>query len=100
MSLALATDWDKKRFKPSRRHGRAAGDDAVPPDSWVKLETDGRLPSLAGLATSGRMQNYTIKVTPTFLVGRFFCDSACDPDDRNPIGLRGAGQGRRRSRPR
>ena len=57
----------------------------VPPDSWVRLETDGRIPSLAGLATSGRTQNYTIKVEPTFLVNRFECQSACDPDNHNPI---------------
>ena len=60
----------------------------VPPESWVRLETDGRIPSLAGLATSGRIQNYTIKVEPTFLVNRFQCQSACDPDNHNPIQFR------------
>ena len=88
VSLALAADWDKKRFKPAPEMVVLQATTVVPPDSWVKIETDGRLPSLAGLATSGRTQNYVIKVEPTFLVSRFICESACDPDDHNPIQLR------------
>ena len=60
------------------RHGGAAGDDAGParklgPDSDRRPR-----PSLAGLAASGRPQNYTIKVEPAFFVD----------DVPVPVGLR------------
>ena len=88
MTLVVAKDWDKEKFKPSPDMVVLQATTPVPPESWVRLETDGRIPSLAGLATSGRTQNYTIKVEPTFLVNRFVCQSACDPDDHNPIQFR------------
>ena len=86
--LAVAPDWDKKRFKPSPDMVVLQATTPVPPESWVKLETDGRIPSFAGLAVSGRTQHYTIKVAPAFLVDRLHCDRACDPDDHNPIEFR------------
>jgi uncharacterized protein YfaS (alpha-2-macroglobulin family) len=88
VSLAIATDWDKVRFKPSPDMVVLQATTAVPPDSWVRIETDGGIPSLAGLAVSGRRQTYTIQVEPTFLVNRFDCEAACDPDNHNPIELR------------
>ena len=90
VALAVAADWDKKRFKPSPDMVVLQATTAVPPESWVRIETDGRIPSLAGLAVSGRLQNYTIKVAPAFLVTSFLCQSACDPDDHNPIEFRTA----------
>src|SRR5207245_6465287 len=88
VSLALAKDWDKKRFKPSPDMVVLQVTSLVPPDSWVRIETDGRIPSLAGLATSGHTENYTIQVEPTFLIDRFFCEDACDPEHGNPIHFR------------
>ena len=88
VSLAIAKDWDKKRFKPSADMVVLQATTPVPPDSWVRLETDGRIPSLAGLATSGRTQTHTIEVEPTFLIGRFRCEQACDPENHNPLNLR------------
>ena len=88
--LTPAVDWDKKRFKPSPDMVVFQAATPVPPESWVRIETDGRIPSVAGLAVSGRSQNYTIKVAPSFLVRRFDCESVCDPDDNNPIELRNA----------
>jgi uncharacterized protein YfaS (alpha-2-macroglobulin family) len=87
--LEIARDWDKKRFKPSADMVvlRAAAE--VPPESWVRIEVDGRVPSLAGLAVSGRLQNYSVKVEPAFFVERIVCQSACDPDDNNPVEFRG-----------
>ena len=85
VSLVIAKDWDKKRFKPAPNLVVLQATSPVPPESWVKLEIDGRLPSLAGLATSNRVQSYTIKVEPTFFVHRFQCEEACDPDAANPV---------------
>lgn len=88
VQLALAADWDKKRFKPSPDLVVLQATTPVPPESWIRLDTDGRIPSMAGLAVSGRPQNYTIQAEETFLVTSFDCQSACDPDNSNPIGLR------------
>ncbi|HET7697353.1 MAG TPA: MG2 domain-containing protein [Vicinamibacterales bacterium] len=87
--LEIAADWDKRRFKPSADMVvlRAAAE--VPPESWVRLEVDGRVPSAAGLAVSGRPQNYTVQVEPAFFVYRVYCQSACDPDNANPVEFRG-----------
>jgi uncharacterized protein YfaS (alpha-2-macroglobulin family) len=88
IQLTLAADWDKKRFKPSPDLVVLQVVTPVPPESWIRLDTDGRIPSLAGLAVTGRPQHYTIQVEETFLVTSFDCRSACDPDNSNPIGLR------------
>ncbi|HEX9369000.1 MAG TPA: MG2 domain-containing protein, partial [Vicinamibacterales bacterium] len=88
VSLETAKDWDKKRFKPSPDMVVLQATTTVPPESWVRLDTDGRIPSLAGLAVSGRAQDYVIKVEPTFLVSQLYCQSACDPDTHNPIQFR------------
>jgi alpha-2-macroglobulin len=88
VSLAIAKDWDKKRFKPSPDMVVLQATTPVPPDSWVRIDTDGQLPSVAGLAVAGRIETYTIQVEPTFLVDRFFCEAACDPERANPIHFR------------
>ncbi len=54
VSLEIARDWDKKRFKPSPDMVVLQATTPVPPESWVRLDVDGRIPSLAGLAVSGR----------------------------------------------
>ena len=89
VTFGLAADWDKKRFKPSTDMVVLRAETPVPPDSWVRLEVDGRVPSLAGLAVSGRVQSYTVKVEPTFFVERVYCQAGCDPDNGNPIEFRG-----------
>ena len=87
--LEIAPDWDKRRFKPSADTVVLRAAAVVPPESWVRLDVDGRVPSRAGLAVSGRPQSYTVKVEPAFFVNRLICQNACDPDNRNPIEFRG-----------
>ena len=67
----------------------------MPPDSWVRIDVDGKTPSLAGPAVSGQPQDYTIKVEPTFLVDGFHCEAACDPENANADRAPRAGQGGR-----
>ena len=50
--LVLAAEWDKKKFPPARDMVVLAVTSAVPPDSWVRVTVDGRVPSLAGPAVS------------------------------------------------
>ena len=85
VAAELASDWDKKRFVPKPDMVVLRLTTAIPPESWVRISTDGQVPSLAGLAVSGRPQNYTIKVESAFFARMFHCDTACDPDNSNPI---------------
>jgi len=88
VTLTFAKDWDKKLYKPSPDMVVVQMTTAVPPESWVRIEVDGNLPSPAGPATSGRVQNYTVQVEPAFFANRFHCEAACDPDNHNPIEFR------------
>ncbi|MGH9407827.1 MAG: MG2 domain-containing protein, partial [Vicinamibacterales bacterium] len=89
VSLKLTGDWDRKKFLPSPEMVVLQATNPVPPDSWVRVETDGRIPSLAGRAVALKAETYTIKVERTFFVDGFHCTSQCDPDLNNPIELRG-----------
>jgi uncharacterized protein YfaS (alpha-2-macroglobulin family) len=88
VALEIAKDWDKRRFPPAPDMVVLHVTSVVPPESWVTLTVDGQLPSLAGNATSGRVQTYTIKVNPAFFATQFECQAACDPDYHNPLDLR------------
>src|SRR5262249_44774684 len=88
VSLVLATAWDKARFKPAPEMVVLQATPPVPPESWFSIEVDGKVPSVAGSATSGKLQDYVIKVERAFFVDSFYCTAACDPDRRNPIQFR------------
>ncbi|HEX6465076.1 MAG TPA: MG2 domain-containing protein, partial [Vicinamibacterales bacterium] len=85
VSLAIARDWDKKHFPPSADMVVVQVTTNVPPESWVRINVDGKIPSLAGPATSGRTQSYTVQLEPAFFVDQIACTGACDPDRHNPI---------------
>jgi uncharacterized protein YfaS (alpha-2-macroglobulin family) len=88
VSLALAKTWDKKAFPPSDDLLVLQMTTPVPPESWVVVEVDGQVPSLAGAAVSQKPQDYTIQVERAFFVNGFYCATACNPDGRNGIGFR------------
>ena len=88
VALRLAPDWDKKRFPPARDLVvlEAAAD--VPPESWVKLDVDGKTPSPAGPAVSGKPQDYIVKVNPMFFIDGFDCQASCEPEFANAVKMR------------
>ena len=88
VALRLATDWDRKRYPPSRDQVVLLATTTVPPESWVQVKVDGRVPSLTGPAVSEKPQDYTIQVEPTFFVAGFHCVASCDPDINNPVEFR------------
>jgi uncharacterized protein YfaS (alpha-2-macroglobulin family) len=88
VSLRLTSDWDKDRFPPSTDLVALETTTRIPPDGWVKLELDGRLPSPAGSATPEVVQEYTMKAEPAFFVNGFVCSEGCNPDLRNPVRMR------------
>lgn len=85
VGLEIAKDWDKKRFPSTPDLVVLRLTTPVPPESWVRVDTDGRVPSLAGPAVSNRPETYTVQVEHAFFATGFHCETACDPDNRNPI---------------
>jgi hypothetical protein len=88
VALILAKTWDKKAFPAADDLVVFQMTTPVPPESWVVVEVDGRLPSMGGGAVSLKPQDYTIQVESAFFVNGFYCQIACDPDDRNGIEFR------------
>ena len=95
VSLALAKDWDRKRFPPAGDMVVVQLDTPIPPGSWVRIETDGQVPSVAGLAVSGLSQNYIVQVEPAFFVNGFTCAIRMRSRQQQRRALYGSGQGRR-----
>jgi uncharacterized protein YfaS (alpha-2-macroglobulin family) len=88
VSLALAADWDKKRFPPDPALVVFETATPVPPESWVRIALDAALPSPAGTATPGRTQQYVVEAERAFFVDGFECQQRCDPEQRNGAKLR------------
>ena len=85
VGLTLATAWDTTRFTPVPEMVVLQVTTPVPPESWIRIEVDGRVPSTAGLAVSGLVQRHTIEAERAFFVAGFDCGTSCEPDYRNPI---------------
>ncbi|MGE0815739.1 MAG: MG2 domain-containing protein [Vicinamibacterales bacterium] len=83
--VRLATTWDRQRFPPSPDLVVVEAAAPVLPESWVRLALDARLPSPAGPATPGTVQQYTVEAEPAFFFDGFSCARECDGDDRNPL---------------
>ncbi|HTI37655.1 MAG TPA: MG2 domain-containing protein [Vicinamibacterales bacterium] len=88
VQLRLATDWDRKRFVPSKDLVVVELTTLVPPESYVRIQTDGAVPSPAGRAVSGRGEQYVIEAERAFFVDRVWCTVECDPDAGNPVEFR------------
>jgi uncharacterized protein YfaS (alpha-2-macroglobulin family) len=90
VSLRLTDDWDKKKYPPASDLVVFETDTVVLPESWVKLSLDPRLRSLAGSATPGIQQSFTVHAERAFFIDGFYCRTECDPDRWNPVQMRAA----------
>jgi uncharacterized protein YfaS (alpha-2-macroglobulin family) len=88
VTFQLAKTWDKDRFKPSPELVVLEATATVPPESWVRVELDGKLPAIGGAETPGKTQDYVVKVEPAFFIDGHWCDDECDPERWNPLRLR------------
>ena len=86
--FAVTNDWDKKRFPPKLDLVVLETRDPVPAESWVRLAFDSTLPSPAGPATPGTVQEYVVKVERALFVDRLECVLQCNPDNANVIWFR------------
>jgi alpha-2-macroglobulin len=87
VALKTATDWDKKKYPPSPRLVVLETTTPVPPGSWMRLVLDEKLPSPAGPATPGKIQEYTVQAEEAFFATSFDCRRECDPERSNPLNL-------------
>jgi uncharacterized protein YfaS (alpha-2-macroglobulin family) len=86
--LRVTTDWDREQFPASPDLVALEATGPVHPESWVRVEFDASLPSPAGPATPGIVQDHTVQVEPAFFIDRFECRLECDADASNPIVMR------------
>jgi alpha-2-macroglobulin len=87
VELRLTNDWDKKRYPASKDLVVLETVTRVPPEAWVRLLLDEKLPSPAGTATPVKPQEYTMRAERAFFVTGFGCTTSCNPDDGNQIRL-------------
>jgi hypothetical protein len=85
VQLKLTRDWDQKRYPQSPDLVAFEAVTIVPPQSHVRISTDGRLSSRGGAATRGVEDSFTIEAEPALFVEGFHCRSACTPEDWNPV---------------
>ena len=83
----VAADWDRKRYPQSPDLVVLETAAVPPPESWIELTLDNRLPSVAGPATPPEPQRYTLELERAFFVRGSRCSEQCDPSYRNPIEL-------------
>ena len=88
VDLRLTSDWNVDKSPRPPDLVAFESTTVVRPESWVKLELDARLPSMAGPATPGQPQSYTIKVERAFFINGFQCTRECDGDDSNALEMR------------
>jgi uncharacterized protein YfaS (alpha-2-macroglobulin family) len=88
ISIRLTNDWDKKKFPPAATLVALETTSDVPPESWVRLLLDDKVPSPAGGATPATEQHFTIEGEKAFFIDGFRCSIECDPDGWNPVRMR------------
>ncbi len=88
ITVRLTNDWDKKKFPPAPTLVALETTADVPPESWVRLRLDERVPSPAGRATPAGDQHFTIEAEKAFFIDGFRCSIECDPDAWNPVRMR------------
>ncbi len=87
--LRPTDDWDRKAH-PSGDDLLAFETTAVPPpEAWLQVALDEGARGVQGNATPGKTQEYTVQLEPLLLVEGFRCHSACDPDEYDPLIVRG-----------
>jgi len=84
----LATEWDKKHFKPVPEMVIVETKPGVPPDTNLQIFVDDKLAKNANSVASGHPQTFTIELGPTFFIEKADCLAECGPDYYNPISFR------------
>jgi uncharacterized protein YfaS (alpha-2-macroglobulin family) len=89
VALRATNDWDKKAHPPADDLLAFETVEAPPPESWLLLRLAASARGVQGNATPGKVEETTVTLGPAFFVDGMRCRRACDPDDYNPLALRG-----------
>jgi alpha-2-macroglobulin len=84
----VPTDWDKERFVPGKELVVLETKPNIPPDTRIEIVLGEGLAQSPRQVRSGRTQNFTIDVDPTFFVSSVECTTQCDPESRNMLNFR------------
>ena len=76
VAVRLAESWDEKRFPRSPDRVVLETASAPPPDMWLTIALDDRLPSAQGPRTPAA-QSTVVRLEPTFFVQRIWCEGLC-----------------------
>ena len=76
--VALAADWDERRFPRTPEVIVIETVAAPATDGWLRIATDSQLPSPAGSVT-GPAQQTTVRLEPTFFIADASCTASCAP---------------------
>ncbi|HEV7503060.1 MAG TPA: MG2 domain-containing protein, partial [Vicinamibacteria bacterium] len=82
-------DWDKKTYPPAGDLLAFETVEAPPPEAWLRVSLGPAARGTSGNAVPGKVQEYTVQLEPALFVDGLRCRRACDPDDYNPLQLRG-----------
>jgi uncharacterized protein YfaS (alpha-2-macroglobulin family) len=85
--VRLATVWDTRAYPPSPDLVVVETTTVPPPESWLQLTIDRRVPSPDGPATPDAEQARTERLEHALFVTGFHCTAECDPSRWNPIEL-------------
>jgi len=81
--LIVATSWNTTQFPRSPDLVVLQTTTPPPPDGWLQLTLDTRLPASEGRATPPRPQSHVVQLERAFFVDGFRCVLQCDGDAYN-----------------
>jgi uncharacterized protein YfaS (alpha-2-macroglobulin family) len=84
-ALRITTDWDKKRWPESPDLVVVETAAVPPPETWLRLTVDPKVPAIQGRATPGEQQGRVFELERAFFVRGFECTRGCDPSRYNPL---------------
>lgn len=83
--VRAARAWNRKWFPPAKEMA-VLETTAVPAvNAWIRVAIGKSARGAQGVVPAGREQEYTIKLEPALFIEGFRCQTACDPDDYNPL---------------
>jgi alpha-2-macroglobulin-like protein/MG2 domain-containing protein/Big-like domain-containing protein len=89
VAVRPTAEWDKKTYPPADDLLAFETAEAPPPEAWLRVAVGASARGVEGNATPGKVQDYTVQLEPALFVEGPRCRQGCDPDDYNPLVLRG-----------
>jgi alpha-2-macroglobulin len=84
-----AAEWDRDRFPDDDAVVVVETTAALPPETWLRVAVDARMPSPAGPALPADEQTSTVALEPAFFAQPMDCRDNCDPSAWNGISFTG-----------